>query len=530
MSIAMSIAYPDQPHDAPGGTPPSGTPLPPEEPEPVGEPDAGLASASDAAARWQTAASAVWAAVTSPWVALALSALVALLLALTWLLPQLPGQLDSEAGAADRWLAAAAAGTGALGGLLRSLGLFQIMQSTLLQLLLGLLIFVLLVQLARLALGAYALRQVPNVLDHSGGVNGEPLSVGAGGALLRWRRAHPSPPLALAGELQRLLDARLRHVERRTVRVAHSPTAEADAAEGGDPLTLEERLLAVRGMTAALLRPLLALGMLAAALLIWTDATFGWEYTAEHLAPGERMADAIHNVRFEYRIEEPAAGILQPQLVASVGNETAFIPVTQEMQERVGNATVRAQPGAPGLIVQTVNSELLLARPGQATPVSSIGLGFPSAGSEETLLLPQQAAGLRIVRVEKGAPGPQDDSFLVEVFQSGSEQAVLRTEITGSEIVSIPTYAGTVVLAMTPLPNLSIQVRHSPGQWLLWAALVLAALGLPGFWQQPGFVLAQVGPWPPERAVVTVQSDLPREMESLKRWYSESTEGGVKEP
>jgi hypothetical protein len=82
---------------------------------------------------------------------------------------------------------------------------------------------------------------------------------------------------------------------------------------------------------------------------------------------------------------------------------------------------------------------------------------------------------------------------------------------------------------MTPLPTLAIQVRHSPGQWLLWVALALVALGLPGFWQQPGFVLAQIGPWPPERAVVTLQSDLPGEMESLRRWYAQSTGDGVKE-
>jgi hypothetical protein len=266
--------------------------------------------------------------------------------------------------------------------------------------------------------------------------------------------------------------------------------------------------------------------MLAAALLIWTSATFGWEYTADQLAPGERMADAIHDLRFEYRIEQAAPGVLQPQLVVSVRDDQAIIPVTQTMQENVGNAVVRAGPDAPGLLIQTVNGELLLARPGQVTPVSSIGLGFPSAGSEETLLLPQQAAGLRLVRVEGGAPGPAGDAFLVEVFQGGSEQAVLRTQITGSEIIAIPTQTGTVVLAVTPLPNLSIQVRHSPAQWLLWAALALSGLGLLGFWQQPGFVLAQIGPWPPERAVVTLQSDLPGEMESLKRWYSASTQAG----
>ena len=34
-------------------------------------------------------------------------------------------------------------------------------------------------------------------------------------------------------------------------------------------------------------------------------------------------------------------------------------------------------------------------------------------------------------------------------------------------------------------------------------------------------MLAQIGPWPPERAVITLQSDLAGEMASLRRWYSE---------
>jgi len=536
----MSTILPDQAPDAP----------PPGEPEPrPARPGGALAetlidSSLDAAPAalppppppprtlpWQSTGRNIWSVASSAWLALILSGLVALLLALTWLLPQLPGQLDSEAGAAERWLATAAANAGALGGILRGLGLFQIMQSTLLQALLALLVFVLLMQLARLAHAAWMLRQAPRALDQGGGVNGEPLPIGASITLLRWRSAHPAPPLLLANELHRLLDARLRHIERRTVRVGPAPATVGLSAQGenGDPLTLEDRLLAVSGINAAFLRPLLVVGMLAATLLVWTNATFGWTYTADHLAPGERMVDAIHDLNFEYRVEQRAPGILQPQLVASVAGDTTIMPVQQEMQNDVGNAVVRAQPGAPGLIVQTVNGELLLARPGQVTPVSSIGLGFPSAGSEETLLLPQQSAGLRLVRTEQGQPGPAEDGFLVEVFQSGSEQAVLRTLITAAEILSIPTASGAVVLAVTPLPNLSVQVQRSPLQWLLWVALALSAVGLLGFRQQTGFVLAQIGPWPPERAVVTIQSDLPDEMDSIKRWYSESTQSGVKE-
>jgi hypothetical protein len=265
--------------------------------------------------------------------------------------------------------------------------------------------------------------------------------------------------------------------------------------------------------------------MLVALALIWINAVRGWEFTAFQLAPGERTADPIHDLRFEYRIEQPSTGTLQPQIIATVGDDTLVIPVTQQMEEQVGNAVVRAQPGAPGLLIQTVDGSPLLARPGQATPISTIGLGFPSVGSEETILLLQQAVGLRIVRLEQGRPGPLEDAFLVEVFHGGNEQAVSRVTVDASDIVTIPTPAGSVTLAVTPLPTLTIAVRHGPGYWLFWPALALVVLGALGFWQQAGFVLAQIGPWPPERAVVTLQSDLPTEMASLRRWYSEQVEG-----
>ncbi len=498
-----------------------------------GEPPAGLEKPvrTNGAQAWQRAVRSLWSIASSPWLVLVLSTLLVLLLALTWILPQVPGQLSSEAGAAERWLTSAAASWGGLGSLFRSLGLFQIMHSSLLQLLVALLMFALMVQLARLLWTAYVLRKAPEVLDITSGINGEPLPISTAGTLLRWRLSHPAPPLALAGELQRLLDARLRHVDRRTVRVAAAlaPADEPplDIHEPADGPTLEERMLALRGLNASMLRPLLVLGMLTALSLIWINAIFGWEFTAQQLAPGERMADAVHDLRFEYHLERPSPDFLQPSLIATVGNDTASMPVTQEMQEQVGNAVVRAQPGAPGLLVQTVDDALLLARPGQAVPVSAIGFGFPSVGSEETLLLPQQAIGLRIVRIEQGKPGGAEDGFLVEVFQGGNERAISRITVDHSQIVSIPTFTGEVLLAMTPLPNLNIQVRHGPGYWLLWPALALLALGAIGFAQQSGFVLAQIGPWPPERAVITLQSDLPGEMASLRRLYSEQ-QGGVR--
>ena len=247
---------------------------------------------------WQAAVRSLWRVASSPWLVLALSILLVLLLALTWLLPQVPGELSSEAGAAERWLTTTAAAWGGLGNLFRSLGLFQVMHSPVLQLLLALLMFAILVQLARLLWTAYLLRKAPHALDVTTGVNGEPLPIATAGTLLRWRLSHPAPPLALAGELQRLLEARLRHVDRRTVRVAPAPLPRATTsspedtrcARGADPRRAHAR--APRGQCRRCCARCWRSGMVLALALIWINAVFGWEFTAPQLAPGERTADA----------------------------------------------------------------------------------------------------------------------------------------------------------------------------------------------------------------------------------------------
>ncbi len=69
---------------------------------------------------WQAAVRSVWYVASSPWLLLVLSTLLVLLLALTWVLPQVPGQLNSEAGVAERWLATTASAWGGLGSVFRA--------------------------------------------------------------------------------------------------------------------------------------------------------------------------------------------------------------------------------------------------------------------------------------------------------------------------------------------------------------------------------------------------------------------------
>lgn len=479
---------------------------------------------------WEDVVATLWSWINSPWPLAILSLLLVVLMALGLALPQLPGQLRSEPSASERWYATVAAPMGGLGTLLRNLSLLNILQSPALLTILALLCFVLIVQTARLILAAQRLRHLSTVASLTGTVNGEPLPVATAGPLLRWRRSYTAAPVTLTNELQRLLDARLRNVDRRTVRVAPAPAQQPHEAEDtGEPAPavtlLEERLLATHAIQGALLRPLLVLGMLCALAFIWLNVGIGWEFTVPALVPGERAADPVHNVRLEYRLSQSAPGTLSPGLQTVIGTQSSLLPLGDAMQTQMGGVDVRAQPGIPSLVVRTLDDTPLLARPGQANPVASIGLGFPSAGSEETLVLPSHGIGLRIVRLEQGTPGTNEDGFLVEIYEASSENAVARATINGSQNVTLPavdTNTGQpVVLAFVPLPGIYAQVREMPGVWLIWIAAGLLVLGAVGFWLRPGFVLAQVGPWPEERAVITVQSDLPEEMASVRRWYAE---------
>lgn len=477
---------------------------------------------------WQT----VWLALGSPWLLLGLSGWLALLLLAAVWLPQMPDSLREEGSAASRWLLAVATPYGAFGALARGLGLFDVLHSPLFVAPLAALIFVLLVQIVQQFTAGQALRRLPAVLA-AAGVDGEPLSVHSPYRLLRWRSAVAEPALALAGQVQMLLEARFGRVERRTMRVAPAPVtvtgaagAEGGAQGDGAPV-LEERLLATRGQQAVFLRPLLLAGMLCASLYLWVASVFAWHFEATLLIPGATAVDSVHDLTLQYELARPVDGALTPQLRVGLGNESMAAPVAPPMTVQIAGVEVAARAVAPALEVRTVDESAALARPGQAATASALGLGFPADGSEETVLLPGIGAGLRIVRDGRSTPTVDDDMFLVEVYSGASEQPQRRFEVTASQIETIRVRGPgdpALTLAFVPLPALAVSARAAPGQWLLILALILAAVGLAGYRQQPGFVLVQLGPWPEQRTVLTMQSDLPGEFVALRRWREESDE------
>ena len=116
------------------------------------------------------------------------------------------------------------------------------------------------------------------------------------------------------------------------------------------------------------------------------------------------------------------------------------------------------------------------------------------------------------------------------MFRSNQEEPVDRFEVTESSVVAVPSDdGGTVALAFVPLPTLAIHMRYAPLGWVLWVALGCVLLGALGYLRRPGFLLAQIGPWPDHRSVMIIQSSLPSEMAVVRRWHGEqatvATEG-----
>ncbi len=504
-------------------------------------PKRGLGPALDALWRW----------LTDYRLLLAVGAVTLLFLLVALALPQMPDQLRNDPGEATRWLLTTAEGYGPLGDLLRQLGLFDLLGSPLLKLALGVITLLLLIHLGELIGSALQLRQTPRVLERDDGVAGEPLPLSPGRRIRRLRIViSPEQPEGLANEgegteksaqadrgdadpgddgaeaddvgLADALAAEMAQTfddfQRRELEVA-PPPAVAEAIEDAPPVQ-ESRLLGVRGRTAAYLRPLLILGLLAALAAVWLLINFGWELTSPVLAPGDAYRAASQQVEVRYDVSiAPAsavpgeAGVLTPVLSVDVGQGPQEVTVDGPTQATVDGVTVDVSPATPGLLLRTASGQPLLALPGQSTPASAIGLIFPGFGSEEVVLLPRQQAGLRIVRRNEGETG---GAFMVEIYRGAAAEPDQRLTITGDEPQTVA-IDEEQSLELLPVAGVSVRLQHAPGAWLIWPALVLALAGVYGFWKRPGFLLVQVAPWTEDKQVVVAQSDLASEIGKIER-------------
>jgi hypothetical protein len=461
---------------------------------------------------------ALWLTLSRPWLLISSGGFILVLLVGALVLPQLPGQLNSDPTSAARWLLEVSASYGALGNLMAALGLFNVQHSLLLQILLAVIGLILFVHLGDLVAAAWRLHRLPTLLTLSAMGEGAPVTMPSPQPLYRLRQASPLGPDRLIAQLYDHLTTRF---EQLTVTPAKAiggdPVADASTIQPSEaPPVVAAHLLATHHAQWANLRPVLMIGLLLALLVVWLIVIWGWEVSPPILGPGDEFRSTPHQLQLTYTVEQQGE-LVTPTLQVQIGEEVATMRLADPGEVRLQGVEVSSQPGLPALWIQTVDGHTPLARAGQAETVEHLGLLFPGPGSEESLVLPDQAVGVRIVRMTDPLEEAKQPAFLVEVYEGDDSQPRQRVQI-GEQPTAVISTTDRVALHFSLLPAVGVTVRYLPGRWLLWLALGMVLIGAVGFWFRPVFVLVQVAPWPERRSVVVVQSDQRVEVSLVQQW------------
>ena len=450
----------------------------------------------------------IWLFLTRPWLLFAVGGLALLFSVSAAFLPQLPGQLATDPVGASRWFLTTANEYGAMGNTIRDLGLFDYLHSLPLRFLLTGLGLLLLLHIGDLAERAWGMRRLAAAVTQTDAEVGRPLTLPMMAQRHRRRLSVDRSPAILATETAQWLSAPFPHQTRTT----HGLAGEAPAGQ-------EERILATVNEWAAWLRLAGGAGLLLALGGLWLVVNVGWSVHLPVLAPGDSFRYASQKLTLTYDVPSgrPPAEF-RVQFEEAQGTLSGITPATADQGLRLGTVQVDTRSAVPGLLISS--NRAALAPAGQSQLAEQVGLLFPSPGSEETVTLPEQEYALRLVRLPAPAQGPipAQPTFQVELFDSSSLVSgapVQRLELRGSEGSSIFLDRGQLQIAFVPMPGLTVSVRSMPGLWLLWPALALILVGSVGFLRRPGFLLAQIAPWPADRSVLILQSDDPDAVESL---------------
>ncbi len=413
--------------------------------------------------------------------------------------PQAPDQLRADPGEATRWLLATAEQRGALGEVISSVGLFDLLHSPVFQLALAMIGLLLLIHLAFALGAALQLRGVAKHFGDETGVAGEPWPIPPGRAIHRLRRTLSEENADTAADLDALLETSYPSLQRAEIPVAPPPYGEEETQPES---VLESRTLAVRTPWAAWLRLLLPVGLLFCTASLLLLARQGWEITVPALEPGASSRFAAGDLLLRYQVSvDSETYFATPTLAIEQGAAQEELPLGPGAWARVGGVLVAAQPATPAMLIRTRGDQPMLTQPGQSTPADSIGLIFPAAGSEEALLLPRQGAGLRIVRAAS-----DQDAFVVELYRGDATEPAALIPVADNQPATLLLSDGEIV-DLLPLRAVDVTVRSLPGLPLLVVGIILSIAGLVGYWRRPGFALIQVAPWSDSKRVLVAQSD-----------------------
>jgi len=175
----------------------------------------------------------------------------------------------------------------------------------------------------------------------------------------------------------------------------------------------------------------------------------------------------------------------------------------------MNGATVALRRDLPALWITSLDDTPLMAQSDTQEPVTELGLVFPTPGSEESVLLPNEIAGLRLVR-RTDAP----DAFVVELYRSTDVQPSLRAEVSMPDALTIPLENGGE-LQILPTRALQADVRYLPGLWLTWLALPALIAGAVGALLRPAYMVLQIAPWSGGRSVRIAQAGHHSDLDTL---------------
>ena len=451
-----------------------------------------------------------------------MAGLIGVMLALAaWQLPQLPGQLSDEHAAAANWLLNTSTTYGIWGNPFLALGLFDVLRSPLLYLLLTLLVPTLAAQLAD-QLGALRQLRGLQALDLSTPAQtpGDALPLSSARPLFRWRGIVEADHTVVAESLATHIQNGF-PITQRDEAVLSTKSAEATGEEMASSTPRHEaRLQGLRHPRLHYLRPFLMVGLLVSVIGAWTALAFGWQVTAPPLAPGAIFRSANRDLVLHYTM--PTTDTLQPSLEATLQGLEVALPNDQTTQRNLGSAQLQVRPAYPAIWITTADGGERLTLPGDPIPRSHIGLVFANPGSEESILIPDQGAGLRIVQ-RAGSNG-----FVLELYRSDSVQPIYRADLTLGGQLTVPFSPTDTGLLISTLPGLQVDVRHLPGLMLVPIGFLIALVGAFAFLRPSAFIMAQVAPWSTEHTtihttvhtIVVLQSDHPAIIEELRALVS----------
>ncbi len=443
---------------------------------------------------WLAPFMALWQALGHPVPLLLVAGVLALYLVAALFLPQLPGQYVGSPAQALRWSLETESRFGTWGEILGALGLFRVLHSVGFRLLLAVLTLLLWVHLGDGVARWRRLQLLDRLFERPTEGPGVPLSIPGPGPIYRVRWTTPGLLSSPEG-----VDRCLAHLASGTGRLGLFPRQRATAGDA------ERRWLLHSPPWWALLWALVPGGALLALAGIWLAISVGWSFQVAHLAPGDEVRFPRRDVTLRYPLPEMGgAGQALPQVEVEVAGTQAIFPLGERPPGTLDGVEVAVAPGAPGLILATVDGAPRLRLPGSPQPMARLAFVFPTQAHEQAVLLPDVGVGIRIVRLEGTPP-----RFLVQAVDGQTLEVLARDEVVDRAQVMVPggTEGPEIRLQVYTVAGLDVTVRYWPGRWLTWLGLAVSLVGLAGFWLRPFFLLLQWGPWPGERSVWVVQSD-----------------------